>query len=230
MAKIAHPVAHELGITRRKLEEANQQLAVARAEIEILRDEVARLRQHVPPEFKMRPRLSSQSTPPLHPKRIQSSIPRYAQPTQASEQRTMKSTTQPQNQTTTFGTVTLTIKLSDTQYRDLMDLITLLPATRLEDDELQKTSMKHMLIDDGQQASLLVQGRELAQRCLWNLAEEPPAAACFRIDEVDEHLKNVQKMAIQLYDKTGALQARRLRDELRQAAHDTFDEITTLGP
>lgn len=408
MAKIAHPVAHELGITRRKLDEATQQLAAARAEIEVLKDEVARLRQHVPPEFKMQSQLPSQSTLPSDHKRIQSSIPRYARATQASDQRSAKLTTQPQNQTTTFGTVTLTIKsarpawndpmnctrapytnqyqyrdgslvrvptgylkstkssraklcpkiprrsvkpgetptgtqlerrqrpwweegecgsvsnddrwtryepdefrkpwslwwvvrmyrsplkLADTEYRDLMDLIALLPATRLEDDELQKTSLKHMLIEDGQQARLVVRGRELAQKCLWNFAEEhipgqnpwttwqqvrfewgvlvgrlggggihhsflqfrasqpdlvwdtiqkvitlrhttshysdSSSLFPFRLDEVDKHLKNVQKMAIQLYDKTGALQARKLRDELRQAAHDTFDEITALGP
>lgn len=356
----------------------------------------------------MRPRYSAQPTLPSNQKGTQSSIPRYARATQASEQRSAKLTTQPQNQTTTFGTVTLTIKsgrpvwddwtnctrapspnqyqyrdgslikmptgylkstksskaklcpkiwrgfvkpvetpsgtqlevrprpwweeegcasasnddrwatyereslrkpwslgwlinlyrsphkLSDTEYRDLMDLVSLLPATRLEDDELKKTSLKHMLIDDEKQARLLVQGRELAQRCFWNLAEErmpgrnpwtswrhvrfewgvlserwgggstyfnllgsrasesksvwdtiqkvinlrhttshySPSSGLFpsRLDEVDAHLENVQKMAIQLYDKPGALQARRLRDELRQAAHDTFDEITALAP
>lgn len=150
-----------------------------------------------------------------------------------------------------------------------------------------------MYIDDEQQARLLIHGREIAQKCLWNFAEkrmpgqspwagwqqvrfewgvlsqswgtastyysllkfratEPhlvwdtmrkviqlrhttshysPSTDLFpsSLSEVDEHLKNVQKMAIQLYDEQGALEARRLRDELRQAAQGTFDELVALG-
>lgn len=36
-------------------------------------------------------------------------------------------------------------------------------------------------------------------------------------------------MAIQFYDEQGALEVRRLRDELRQAAQDTFDELVDMG-
>lgn len=48
------------------------------------------------------------------------------------------------------------------------------------------------------------------------------------ISKVDEHLTNVQKLAIQLYDEEAALEARGLRDELRQAAQNTLDEIMAL--
>lgn len=406
MAKITHPMAHELGITKCKLDETTQQLTAARAEIAVLEDEVARLRQHVPPEFKGRPQLSSPSTLSSHHKEIKCSIPRYARATRASDHRSVKTITQPQSQTTTHGTIILASKsttlrwsdpyistrayspekyqyrdgalvrlptgylkstnssraklcpkiprlvqsrvkpdetplggflepsgveqwpsrpedddwvayqndvrrkpwslfwlynldrwsrqLSDTEHRDLMDLVTLLPATRLEDDELQKTSLKYIFIDDLQQARLLIQARELAQKCLWKFVEEripgqnpwegwqqvrfewgllsrnwdrgekyhgllryrasepyyvwntiqsvinlrhttshySRSSGLFpsRLDDVDTHIKNVQRLAIQLYDKESALEARRLRDELRQAAHDTMDEITALGP
>ncbi|KAK7724809.1 hypothetical protein SLS63_008503 [Diaporthe eres] len=186
------------------------------------------------------------------------------------------------------------LELSDTEYRDLIDLHALVPATRLEDDKWRETPLKHMYIDDGQQARLLIQGREVAQKCLWNFAEmrmpgqnpwtgwqqvrfewgvlsqswgtastyysllkfratEPhlvwdtmrrviqlrhttshysPSSGLFpsSLTEVDEHLKNVQKMAIHFYDEQGALEARRLRDELRKSAQDTFDELVALGP
>ncbi|KAI7776251.1 hypothetical protein LA080_005538 [Diaporthe eres] len=185
------------------------------------------------------------------------------------------------------------LELSDTAYHDLIDLHTLVPATRLEDDKWRETPLKHMYIDDGQQARLLIQGRNVAQKCLWNFVEKrmpgqnpwtgwqqvrfewgvlsqswgtastyysmlnfraseahlvwdtmrrviqlrhttshySPSSGLFpsSLGEVDEHLKNVQKMAIQLYDEQSALDARRLRDELRQAAQGTFDELVALG-
>lgn len=49
------------------------------------------------------------------------------------------------------------------------------------------------------------------------------------LSEVDEHLKNVQKMAIQLHDEKGALEAWKLRDEFRQAAQHTFKDLEALG-
>ncbi|KAL1852422.1 hypothetical protein Daus18300_012181 [Diaporthe australafricana] len=175
-------------------------------------------------------------------------------------------------------------KLSDTGYRDLIDLHVLVPATRLYDDQWLKSPLNHMLIDDAQQARLLTQGRETAQKCLWNFAEKrmpgknpwagwqqvrfewavlsiswgqewheyyrslnfraSEAALVwktmqdvinlsglypFNLSRVDKHLKSVQKMAIQLYDEQGALEARRLRDELRQAAQNTFDDLVAFG-
>lgn len=47
---------------------------------------------------------------------------------------------------------------------------------------------------------------------------------------VDRHLKNVQKLAIHLYDEKCAAEARRLRDEARQAVEDTVSEIEALEP
>lgn len=285
MVKIVHPVAHELAITRCKLEEANQQLAAARDEIAILKDEVARLHRHVPLEFKEKPQSPANTSLPSHHKNIDLSTPRYARPTQASEKRFAKSTTQTQppittsaitltleptsagwgyqwdctgapfpnkyqyrdgslvklpigylNTTRSFSTkqrpkpLRLTVesktesseiqseecssssrvegssaqspddgcwrtdklkyfrtpwslswlhyrqelprKLSDTEYRDFMDLQALVPATRLNDDKWLNSPLKYMLIDDGQQARLLTQGREMAQKCLWNFAEK----------------------------------------------------------
>lgn len=411
MASIAHSMAHELDITIRNLEEANQHLVAARAEITSLEDEVARLRQHMPSEFKTKPPISS---PPKHRfqnNSIGSSIPRYAKATQASERRSVKLKAQAQHAATVHVAITSSVqstscssndqkdcagaiysnkyqhqvgslakepagylkatkssaakmcskiprrtvdpevklghtqlegdpqtwwndasgswatvheypedgrwatyedkhgkrwslgwlhavelsphKLSDTEYRDLMDLHVLVPATRLEDDKWRESPLKHMFIDDGKQAQLLIQGRETAQKCLWNFAEQQMPGqnpwACWQqvrfewgvlsqtwgtastyygslkfratqphlvwdtmqkliqlrhttshyspssdlfpssLSEVDEHLKNVQKMAIQLYDKQGALEARRLRDELRQSAQHTFDELVALG-
>lgn len=407
MAKITHPVAHELGITKQKLDKAIQQLAEARAEIAALKDEVARLREHVPPTFKKWSRSPSQTTHLSDHTKYESCIPRYAQATRASEQRSKELTTQAQNQDTTVGIITLTIKsatiacsnawdctrgqftnkyqyrdgslvkvsagylkatrssvnkscpkiprppvesgatpieteleqrpqtwgedeacvstttshrsptsdtnqfrkpwslwwlnrmdrspikLSDAEFGDLMDLVALLPATRLKDDDLCQTPLKHMFIEDEKQAQLLVRGKELAQRCLWNMAERrmpgwnpwkswrhvqvewgilSPGWGCsgryhsllgYReskpdlvwgaiqrviqlrhttahysdannlfpssLGHVDEHLENVQKLAIQLYDEQGALEARGLRDDLRREARDTFEEITALG-
>lgn len=416
MVKITHPVAHELGITKKKLDRAVRQLAEATVEIAALKDEVARLRQHVPPEFRRSSQSTSQNARPSRHTELQSCTPRYAQATRASEQRSAKLTTQTQNRSSENGTFTLTsirstfkwgenqsdctraqlldkyqyrdgslvnvhagylnttqssvaklrpkiprrpvesrttpsetqpeqrlqtrsddagwdsepahqrsptpashrsstierqefrrpcslwwlksvnsspIKWSDTEYRDLVDLVTLLPATRLRDDELASTPMKHMFIDDGKQAELLLRGRELAQRCLWDMAERrlpgrnpwttwrhvrlewgvlstdwdcvgiyhsslgcrasEPGLVWFTVQaiiqlrhttahycdssnlfpsslgQVDKHLENVQKLAIQLYDEQGALEARGLRDELRREARDTFEEITALG-
>lgn len=408
MDSITHSVAHELHTTIRKLEEANQQLAAARAEITALEDEVARLRQHVPPEFRRKPQLSSQPTHCSQYKSIKSSIPRYAQATQASARRSVKLTAQAQHPITISTAITSSIQstsrawsdqmdfpgvtfpnkyqcqdgssikvpagylkatkssaakmctkiprriveptarsdqselegdpqtwwndasgsramvpedhrwetyedkhgkpwslgwlhavelspheLSDTEYSDLMDLHILVPATRLEDDKWRESPLKHMFIYDGKQAQLLIQGRETAQKCLWNFAERQMPGrnpwACWQqvrfewgvlsqtwgtastyysslefratqphlvwdtmrrliqlrhttshyspssdlfpssLSDVDEHLKNVQKLAIQLYDKQGALEARKLRDELRQAAQHTFDELVVLG-
>ena len=407
MAKIAHPVAHELGITRRKLDDANQQLAAARAEIALLSDEVTRLRQHVPPKFREGLPLFSSTSADSEDKKTETSIARYARSTQASQHRSAKLTTQTQHPTTALATITLRVrpvnrgwnddldctrapfpsiyryrdgslvkdptgylqatkssaarlcpkisrrivecevipketqpearpgswwgnrstasvlddddsttyeqdrfrrprsfwwlyrmdtsprKLSDTEYKDVMDLFALLPATRLEDNILKETPLKHMLIDDVKQARLLIRGRELAQRCFWKFAEKQMPGQNpwigwqqvrlewgllseswgdgsryhrylrfrasrpyfvwstisdvisirhttshysgssglfpFSLADVDEHLKNVQKMAIHFYDKQGALEARSLRDELRQAAQHTFEEILALG-
>lgn len=419
MASITHSMAHELDITVRnleetiqqledanhQLEETNRRLSAARAEITILEDEVARLRQHVPPELRRRTQLPSQATLCDQHKTVKPTVPRYARATRASEQRSMKPIAQAQYPNTTITTITLTVQsnvpgptyqpdctrapltnkyqyrdgalvkpgylketkssaaklrhkiprranesdvastetqqqgflesswgegywgpnpddgsheintfdesrkpwplgwlhameqspleLSDTEYHDLIDLHALVPATRLEDDKWRETPLKHMYIDDGQQARLLIQGREVAQKCLWNFAENrmpgknpwtswqqvrfewgvlsqtwgtastyysmlnfrasqahlvwdtvrrviqlrhttshySPSSGLFpsSLGEVDEHLKNVQKMAIQLYDEQRALEARKLRDELLQAARNTFDELVAFG-
>lgn len=47
---------------------------------------------------------------------------------------------------------------------------------------------------------------------------------------VDAHLKNVQKLAIQLYDEKRAAEARSLRDEARRAVEETVEEIEALEP
>ncbi|KAK7697163.1 hypothetical protein SLS64_013816 [Diaporthe eres] len=47
---------------------------------------------------------------------------------------------------------------------------------------------------------------------------------------VDGHLKNVQKLAIHLYDEECAAEARKLRDEARRAVEDTVSEIEALEP
>lgn len=47
---------------------------------------------------------------------------------------------------------------------------------------------------------------------------------------VDGLLKNVQKLAIHLYDEERAAEARKLRDEARQAVEDTVSEIEGLEP
>lgn len=64
--------------------------------------------------------------------------------------------------------------------------------------------------------------------CHWNkhdLGWSRPAART-----VDAHLKNVQKLAIHLYDEEHAAEARMLRDEAHQAVHDTIAEIEALEP
>lgn len=108
MANITHTVAHELGITKQKLEKAIQQLAEARAEIAALNDEVARLRQHVPPKFRRLSQLSSQDTRLSPHTELKSCLPRYAQATRASEQRSAKLTTPAQNRTSENGPFALT--------------------------------------------------------------------------------------------------------------------------
>lgn len=185
------------------------------------------------------------------------------------------------------------LELSATEYKDLIDHHQLVPATRLEDDKWLETPLKYMYIDDGQQARLLIQGKEVAQKCLWNFAEQrlPPghnpwtvwqqvrfewgvlsqtwgtsseyySLLKFRatepylvwntmrsliqlrhatshyspssdlfpssLSQVDTHLKNVQKFAIQLYDERRALETRQLRDQLRQAAQNTLNELEAL--
>lgn len=410
MANITHSLAHQPSITRHKPEEANQELAAVRAEVAIPKDEVARLCHHVSPKFERNPQPGSSRTAlSFQSLSTESSIPRYARPTQASENRSVKLTLRLRHSNTTtyeathssiqstspcwsdqphrakvasskkhphqddssenvscgylkptrssaakvcpkiskhtveaeatFGesqtegdsqpwlepapgnwatvpaddrwatyedkhgkpwtlawlhAVELSpLKLSDIEYRDLMDLHVLVPATRLEDDKWRETWLQHMFIDDEQQARLLIQGRELAQKSLWNFAEkrmpgqnpwigwqqvrfewgelsqtwgsasthysvlkfratEPhlvwdtmrkviqlrhttshysPSSDLFpsSLSEVDKHLKNVQKMAIQFYDEQSALKARKLRDELKQAAQDTFKELEALG-
>lgn len=47
---------------------------------------------------------------------------------------------------------------------------------------------------------------------------------------VDDHLKNVQKLAVHLYDGDRAAEARRLRDEARQLVEDTVTELEALEP
>lgn len=64
--------------------------------------------------------------------------------------------------------------------------------------------------------------------CHWNkhdLGWSRPAART-----VDVHLKNVQKLAIHLYDEEHAAEARMLRDEASQTVHDTIAEIEALEP
>ncbi|KAK2596479.1 hypothetical protein N8I77_013367 [Diaporthe amygdali] len=64
--------------------------------------------------------------------------------------------------------------------------------------------------------------------CHWNPADlgwPRPAPQM-----VDYHLKNVQKLAIHLYDEASAMEARKLRDEARQAVEDTVNELVALEP
>lgn len=55
---------------------------------------------------------------------------------------------------------------------------------------------------------------------------------CFRPAPrvVDGHLKNVQKLAIHLYDEECAVEARQLRDEARRAVEDTVRDMEALEP
>lgn len=54
--------------------------------------------------------------------------------------------------------------------------------------------------------------------------------SCVGLLTVDEWLKDVQKLAIQLYDEKRALAVRELRDELRQAVADATADIEALEP
>lgn len=47
---------------------------------------------------------------------------------------------------------------------------------------------------------------------------------------VDDHLKNVQKLAVHLYDGERAAEARELRDEARRMVEDTVTELEALEP
>lgn len=72
----------------------------------------------------------------------------------------------------------------------------------------------------------VVQLRNLT--CHWNrdgLGWSRPVART-----VDLHLKNVQKLAIHFYDEERAAEARKLRDEARQAVEDTVSEMEELEP
>lgn len=64
--------------------------------------------------------------------------------------------------------------------------------------------------------------------CHWNQHDLGWARPAPRV--VDRHLKNVQKLAIHLYDEECAMEARKLRDEARQAVEDTVAEIEALEP
>lgn len=65
--------------------------------------------------------------------------------------------------------------------------------------------------------------------CHWNHLElawsGQPAARL-----VDSHLKNVQKLAIHLYDEERAMEARKLRDEARQLVEETVSKLEALEP
>ncbi|KAG6355190.1 hypothetical protein INS49_004271 [Diaporthe citri] len=64
--------------------------------------------------------------------------------------------------------------------------------------------------------------------CHWNPGDLGWFRSAPRV--VDGHLKNVQKVAIHIYDKECAAEARQLRDEARQAVQDTVSEIEALEP
>ncbi|KAL1846493.1 hypothetical protein Daus18300_014243 [Diaporthe australafricana] len=65
--------------------------------------------------------------------------------------------------------------------------------------------------------------------CHWNHRDlawsRQPAARL-----VDSHLKNVQKLAIHLYDEERAMEARKLRDEARHLVEETVSELEALEP
>lgn len=64
--------------------------------------------------------------------------------------------------------------------------------------------------------------------CHWNQFDLGWSRPAPRV--VDRHLKNVQKLAIHLYDEESAMEARKLRDEAHQAVEDTVAEMETLEP
>lgn len=183
--------------------------------------------------------------------------------------------------------------LSDVEYKDLIDLHVLPLKTRLEDDSWLNSRLEHIRVDDERLHRLVIEGRELAQKCLWMFMDKhqpeirrrefpggwqqvrlevsalmpavPSWSLSFRQNSpqlardalfavvplrhltchwnqhdlgwarpaprvVDRHLKNVQKLAIHLYDEECAMEARKLRDEARQAVEDTVAEIEALEP
>lgn len=64
--------------------------------------------------------------------------------------------------------------------------------------------------------------------CHWNPSDLGWFRPAPRV--VDGHLKNVQKLAIHLYDEESAAEARQLRDEARHAVEDTVREMEELEP
>ncbi|KKY29886.1 hypothetical protein UCDDA912_g10184 [Diaporthe ampelina] len=64
--------------------------------------------------------------------------------------------------------------------------------------------------------------------CYWSHGELGWGRPAPRV--VYQHLKNVQKLAIHLYDEECAAKARELRDEARQAVEDTVSEVEALEP
>lgn len=64
--------------------------------------------------------------------------------------------------------------------------------------------------------------------CHWNQFDLGWSRSAPR--SADMHLKNVQKLAIHLYDEERAVEARGLRDEARQAVEDSVAEIEALEP
>lgn len=64
--------------------------------------------------------------------------------------------------------------------------------------------------------------------CHWNQSDLGWFRPAPRV--VDGHLKNVQKLAIHLYDEECAAEARQLRDEARQTVEDTVRDMEALEP
>lgn len=64
--------------------------------------------------------------------------------------------------------------------------------------------------------------------CHWNQFDLGWSRSAPR--SADMHLKNVQKLAIHLYDEERAVEARGLRDEARQAVENSVAEIEALEP
>lgn len=64
--------------------------------------------------------------------------------------------------------------------------------------------------------------------CHWNPADLGWLRPAPQV--VDYHLKNVQKLAIHLYDEASAMEARKLRDEARKAVENTVSELVALEP
>lgn len=64
--------------------------------------------------------------------------------------------------------------------------------------------------------------------CHWNKSDLGWSRPAPRM--VDRHLKNVQKLAIHLYDEECAAEARKLRDEARELVENTVSEVEALEP